>query len=340
MRVLEVRNVHQALPQGIRLLLERGEEEDSRNGKVLVHPGPVTTRFSNPDERVEFHIERDSNPFFHFYESLWMLAGRNDVAPLASIVKRMQTFSDDGQTLHGAYGHRWRVHFGFDQLGHIIEELKANKQSRRCVLQMWDSTIDLGRDGKDLPCNTAAYLWVRNDQLDMTVLCRSNDMIWGAYGANAVHFSMLQEYIATGVGVSIGTYWQVSNNYHAYLNTFDPLRDMSGQAPDGFKEARCPYSDGQVQPYRLINTDVATWTKDLQMFLTEGLVIGFRDSFFRRVANPIMKAHEAYKSHDGLDKFYQPLEILENCRASDWRAACEEWIKRRYDTWTEKNEHE
>jgi thymidylate synthase len=54
--------------------------------------------------------------------------------------------------------------------------------------------------------------------LDLTVLCRSNDVVWGAYGANAVHFSVLQEYLAGRIGVDVGVMYQFSNNYHGYVD--------------------------------------------------------------------------------------------------------------------------
>ena len=43
-------------------------------------------------------------------------------------------------------------------------------------------------------------------------------MLWGAYGANAVHMSVLQEYVATALNVSIGTYTQMSDSLHIYEN--------------------------------------------------------------------------------------------------------------------------
>ena len=48
-------------------------------------------------------------------------------------------------------------------------------------------------------------LKIKNGRLQMTVHCRSNDIIWGTYGANAVHFSILQEYVAARIGVDLGT---------------------------------------------------------------------------------------------------------------------------------------
>ena len=330
MHVITARNVHQALPLGLAALAELGVRRESRNGDVLVMPGPVTTLYDRPYERVMLWPERDCNPFFHFYEGLWMLAGRNDVAGVAHFVKRMATFSDDGRTLHGAYGHRWRLHFGFDQLGQIIEALKANPDDRRNVLQMWDATVDLGREGRDVPCNTQVY-FSRDGlgRLDMTVCCRSNDVIWGAYGANAVHFSMLQEYMASAIGCPVGRYWQVSNNFHAYLDTYEPLVGLVDRAGEANPYGDDPGGESGLCDYPMMSTPVHQWQQELGMFLSEGVVIGMRDPFFRKVATPILAAWDHYKMNIGIDRYEGAEEILRQCHASDWRRACQEWIERR-----------
>ncbi len=118
-----------------------------------------------------------------------MLDGRDDVASIASYVKRMETYSDDGKTLQGAYGYRWRSHFSIDQLLSVINKFQVSPEDRRIVLTMWDPITDLGigqRRSKDLPCNTHVYFKIRDNHLLMTVCCRSNDIVWGAYGANVV----------------------------------------------------------------------------------------------------------------------------------------------------------
>lgn len=333
MFVVDVRNVHDALPEGLRTIDIYAERRESRNGDVMVMPGPTTTVYRRPTERVLFHPERDANPFFHFFEGLWMLAGRNDVEFLTRYVKRMATFSDDGETLHGAYGHRWRQHFGFDQLGHVMAALCKNPDDRRNVVQMWDATVDLGRVGKDLPCNTQIY-FTRDSSgaLDMTVCCRSNDLIWGTTGANAVHFSMLQEYMAAGMGCKVGVYYQMSNNYHAYVDTYEPLKCLIGKTDDGCREITGnPYTDGSVEPWKMINTPIEEWQQDLQMFLDEGMVVGIRDPFFRKVAQPIRAAHWAYKNIEGMARFDKAAEALEKCAATDWWLGCQQWLDRRFN---------
>lgn len=334
MFVIDVRNVQTALPVGLSMLLTHGVERGSRNGPVVVFPGPATTIYRQPTERVILWEERDANPFFHLMESLWMLAGRRDVKFVAHYVKRMETFSDDGVTLHGAYGWRWCNHFGMDQLQTIISALRDNPEDRRCVLGMWDPAVDLGRPGRDVPCNTQAYFSVSHEgRLDMTVLNRSNDLVWGAYGANAVHFSILQEFVASSLGRQVGTYYQVSNNLHSYLDTLGKVRDLAplGELPTHtFERDYDPYTTGRIKPFPLMSTSPAEWDMDLDLFMGEGPVTGFRDPFFRQVVTPMYHAHEAWRKRADPDRFAKATEILAQCRAEDWRLAALEWVTRRW----------
>src|SRR4030042_825585 len=152
MRVITVRNVQEALPTALVLLSAYGVQRDSRNGPVKLVTEPVATVYTNPTERVLFWGERDANPFFHLYESLWMLAGRNDIEPLTRYVKRIADYSDDGVTLNDAYGHRWRKYFLRDQLSIIVRRLREDPNDRRSILQMWDAYHDLDYSSKALPC--------------------------------------------------------------------------------------------------------------------------------------------------------------------------------------------
>lgn len=338
MKVVEAVNAHEALENGMRLLKQEGIRRKSRAGDVLLMDGPVTTLYHTPNERVVFWPERDANPFFHFMEGLWMLAGRNDVGWISQFSSNIAQFSDDGETFHGAYGHRWMNHFvinvakedeeptyvPFNQLERVIDMLKENPDERRCVVSMWDAEIDLGRKGKDIPCNLLIMFSVSvAGALDMTVCNRSNDIIWGAYGANVVHFSMLHEFMAAAIGVPLGRYWQISNNYHAYVEVFEkhlPLLDRSYYNP---------YLAMQVEAFPMVNGDPKTWLEDLLMFVEEGPVVGFRDKFFRRVATPIYSAWFAFKDKDDRQRIDSALEIMQQCAATDWRVAIVEWLERR-----------
>lgn len=331
MRTFTVRNVEDALIVGMKTMDKEGKPRDSRNGPVRVMPSPVSTMYLYPNERVIFLPERDANPYFHFMESLWMLAGRNDVEWISQFNSAIANYSDDGVTLHGAYGYRWRnaplsgiidSDIGvLDQLATIATLLKTNPDDRRCVLQMWDAPRDLGLEGKDFPCNLVCNFRIgTTGKLDMTVFNRSNDMIWGAYGANAVHFSVLQEVMAAWVGVPVGFYWQISTNFHAYDKTYDKLTSLLDKSA-GFT----PYELDEVHPYPIVNTPIDTWFGELDMFMREGPVIGFKDPFFKKVVFPMWFSWKAWK-----EKQYDlALANAQDIAASDWSKACVEWLGRR-----------
>jgi thymidylate synthase len=340
MQNVTARNVHQALPEVMRLVQTRGERKESRNGPVMKVPGPVSICYLRPTERVMFWPERDANPFFHCLEALWMLAGRNDVDFVADILPRMATYSDDDETLNGAYGYRWREHFGYDQLYLIAEALKVDPNDRRQVLSMWDpgDRGDLASDSKDLPCNTQAY-FSRTDTgaLDMMVTNRSNDAVWGALGANAVHFSFLQEYLATMIGCHVGRYWQVTNNLHLYLNYhWDLMKTMASRAwPSSHYKDSCPYQYGSLNITPLIpGGDVTKFDQVVGMFLDEGDdAIGLTDWFVKRTALPMWRALRVYKnestSKEARIRTAQNI-IMNNMEPqSDWRRAAYDWLERR-----------
>jgi hypothetical protein len=354
MKIIEVPNVHVALPRGLSLLRTYGQARGNRNeetmGKAIVAPWPVTTVYTRPTERVMLHPERDANPFFHLYESLWMLQGRNDVKPLLRYAKQMAEFSDNGVELYGAYGFRWRRHIGEDQLTLIIDRLRKNPEDRRCVLQMWDARFDLGFDGKDVPCNTiATFQRGFEGELNLDVFCRSNDIIWGAYGANAVHFSFLLEYMAAGIGCKVGVYRQHSVNYHAYEKTFQPLVD---KLDDGLsvwsipRKPDDPYADGRVRALPMYG-DAGRWADftgdiDRVMAIADGELFDtpILCSEFLVMANAMLFAHQLYRHLKGEDRYTEALHWLNGTvyphyTDVDWMVAGREWIERRYAKWKE-----
>lgn len=354
MNIIHVRNVHRALPLALHVLQTLGDRQVTRNGPAWVVPQPVTTHYDRPLERVLFWAERDANPFFHFYEALWMLGGREDVASVARYAKRMATYSDDGERFHAAYGARWRrgmpsarsVGRGYgDQLVTIAEALRRNPHDRRQVLQIWDAASDLGHQGRDLPCNLTATFQACDGVLNMVVFCRSNDVVWGCYGANAVHFSTLLEYVAARAGLHVGWYEQISVNWHGYGDTFPPLAQALEQAHGSLADAAeldSPYEEDRTStptPHPLMQPDVDpnAWDQALTRLLgAQGYAPqGDRwpDPYFTDVALPMMRAHDAYKSLTGVARYEMALVELDRCRATDWQMAAQQWLYRRLARW-------
>ena len=290
-RVIKVRNVNDALPEAVWWLKTAGIQEHSRNGPVLVAPGPVVTEYTHPTERVLWLKDRDANPVFHLLEALWMLAGEDAVDFLLPYNARMAEYAETDGYIHGAYGARWRRTLGMDQLIALIYELRKDKTTRQAVLQMWSSQADLGVQKRDRPCNTHAYFDCRGGVLNMTVCCRSNDMLWGAYGANVVHFSILQEVIAHAVGVPVGVYRQFSNNFHAYTDLPIVKKWLDNPSFAEPEPRDCPTTVPILSGSESIQdlfTDCAA--------LVQGNPLGvWHTSFFHRVVAPLKRGYDMRK---------------------------------------------
>jgi thymidylate synthase len=333
---IAVHNASHALSEGLAIVQANGATRGSRNGPVIAMDEPMTVSYLNPAQRVVFAPERDANPFFHLYECLWMLQGRRDVGGVAEYVPGMRNYSDDGQTFNAAYGHRWRRHFGRDQISWAIEQLKAEggAADRRVYLGIWD----VRRDWKytlDKPCNVGLCFRVRsNGKLDMTVFNRSNDLVLGLAGANVVHMSFLHELVALASGYPLGVYHQISNDLHMYTEA--PATIGAQPLAGRWTPEADPYVQRLVEPYPIMEVDWDTWQVDLETFQRYGNVVGLRDRFFRRVCGPMMAAHRYYRKHEGVDRYNGAIEILEQCLASDWAVAGREWMERRRDKWLEK----
>lgn len=350
MRLIRVRNVDEALKIGVWTILSIGMEESSRNGPVIVAPEPVTTLYGQPMERVCLYPGRDANPFFHLFESMWMLYGSNDATWLDSYVSDFSSryAEPDGQ-MHGAYGYRWREHFSSRQTAGVMDQLRIiaslidqNPDSRQLVLSMWDPYMDLNDQVlKDRPCNTHVYFRVRDNgingyALDTTVLCRSNDIIWGAYGANAVHMSIMMEYVAALCkrDVRPGRMWQVSNNWHIYSDQAEKFRKLLNDT-DWYANYQSPYIPGKVEITPLFDRSHASEARGaLHTWMNlPNANIGY--PLVDRILAPMHRAHETYTvgkntpGREGLHLMERASDMCSLIEGSDWSLACREWIDRR-----------
>jgi hypothetical protein len=333
MHVIKARNVNDAYRQGLALFNDGSStlKLPSRAGNVTEYVDPVTTVYTKPWERILWDSKRDCNPFFHLFESLWMLAGHNDSAYLVELNKKMGDFANPDGTYHGAYGFRWRHWFGFDQIEECIATLSRDSMTRRCVMSMWSANGDLlptdaGGISPDLPCNLMIKFEARRDELDMTVFNRSNDMIWGAYGANAVHMSFLQEFVAGALRLPIGRYWQVSGNFHVYDDVW------GGKVrPDGYVDHDL-YLTGALSHTHIFEGcapnlhGVRRAFNDIEAFVEDGERAITGMPFLSNIASPLYRVWGLWKK-DRAKAYYELLQMPN--QDDEWVTACRLWMQRR-----------
>ena len=167
-----------------------------------------------------------------------------------------------------------------------------------------------------------------------------------SYGANAVHMSVLQEYVAAALGVYIGPYYQVSDSFHVYLNKeWDKVKDLSVTPflpvsefypekhyplcsnPETFLE-ECESLIETIPPRRVSGNP-----EPVDVWPTMWKEHDYQNTFFPEVMIPMIKAYLCHKER----KYEDCYSHLANIEAEDWQFACLQWIKRREANWRKKN---
>jgi hypothetical protein len=178
----------------------------------------------------------------------------------------------------------------------------------------------------------------------MTVINRSNDMVWGCLGANYVHMSFLQEYIACSLGLKVGLYHQFTNNLHVYEANWFPDKWLSDVEPDPYQSRPDAYPNPPLfrpnltelsedpGPVCLGQSDFdsdlsrlfSVWDSSGLSFPDLGLV-PWMSPFFKDVVVPLIIAWKLHLSRN----YAGAILIAERITHSDWRLACKQWLQRR-----------
>lgn len=226
------RTIDNAFVGMLRLLLADGIPVGSRNG-ATIELAAQTITIDQPTERFLNTPGRNNNPFAAIAETMWVLAGRNDLAYLTPYLRRAPRYSDDGgHTWRAGYGPRLRNWHGVDQLAAVRALLDNAPDSRRAVISLFDPALD-NQDSADIPCNNWLHFLVRDGRLDLNVVARSTDIWFGLSAINAFEWSLLQEMLARWLRVEVGTMTFFTSSLHLYDEYTERARDLLGNAGRG-----------------------------------------------------------------------------------------------------------
>lgn len=200
------------LLQVIKRLLTRKGRIGATRGNTAELMG-VMLKLRDPRARLS-RTERRCLLFSCLGEMFWYLAGSDKLRFIEYYLARYSDESDDGRTIHGAYGPRLFNARGIDQVRNVLSLLRDKSTSRRAVIQVFDAA-DLAKRHKDIPCTCTLQLLLRDRRLHMLASMRSNDAFRGL-PHDVFAFTMLQEIMARSLGVEVGTYKHAVGSLHLY----------------------------------------------------------------------------------------------------------------------------
>lgn len=195
-------------------------------GDTYEIPG-VLLKLSNPLARLS-RAEGKGTIFSCLGELLWYLSGTNKLDFIKYYLSKYDLYSDDQETIYGAYGPRLFGRNQPNQVSNIIKILSAKKTSRQAVIQLFSSDDILERH-EDTPCTCTLQFLVRDSKLMLYTSMRSNDAYKGL-PHDVFSFTMLQELIARELNLGLGEYGHYVSSLHIYTSDIDNINQYLKEA--------------------------------------------------------------------------------------------------------------
>lgn len=223
-----------------RVIIE-GNVLPSRNGKAF-EICDISLFLQSPKNRHLYLAGRTNNIYACFAEVLWVMSGDDKLHPLMNFfLPRAKDYSDDGLTWRAAYGNR--LYSNNALMSCINSFLTDGPLTRQAVIAIHHADKDTdesiktkyGLDNtKDRPCNNFIYFWIRDNRLNMKVVIRSNDTIFGLSAINVTEWTFLQEIVMCVLkntderfaSLKLGYYHHDVVSLHIYESTSKQARNL------------------------------------------------------------------------------------------------------------------
>lgn len=189
-------------------------------------------------------------------ELLWFLRGDTNIKWLnengITIWDEWAAKKDDDTTVHSryyktvgdlgpVYGKQWRSWQRFtdlgregtevevvDQIKEVINQIKANPDSRRLIVSAWN-VADIP-DMALAPCHTMFQFYVVNGKLSCQLYQRSCDLGLGQ-PFNVASYALLTHMIAQVCGLEVGDFVHTFGDLHIYSNHVEALKQQLHRTP-------------------------------------------------------------------------------------------------------------
>jgi thymidylate synthase len=168
------------------------------------------------------------------HELLWFLRGETNVRSLqAAGVHIWDAWADADGELGPVYGKQWRAWAGpdgtpIDQIGRVVERLKAEPWSRRHVVCSWNVS-DIDRMAL-APCHCLFQFYVAGDRLSCQLYQRSADVFLGV-PFNIASYSLLTHMVAQVCGLRPAEFVHTLGDAHIYANHVPQVSLQLARAP-------------------------------------------------------------------------------------------------------------
>lgn len=150
-------------------------------------------------------------------EWAWYVSRDRSVSEIKKYAPIWDKMHNGDNIVNSNYGWQWNRD---EQLELTIQQLSNNPNTRQAWVSIFDGK-EKSEYAYDTPCTIAIGFDIKpgSKNLDMTVIMRSNDLIYG-FCNDQYCFSKLQEYVAKRLHRPVGTYTHIAHDLHIYEKHF------------------------------------------------------------------------------------------------------------------------
>jgi thymidylate synthase len=203
-RTIKADSISRGHELAIKSVLEKGYFKDTEDGKPTIESNTIMLYIENPLTKPQFSDKMKFGiGFLERYKQDLIFGTKSEFE--YDYYSRLHAWGCGTDTSGKP--------ININQIEYIINKLKTSKNSRRAIAITWNPPIDHIKI--DVPCLQLIQFTNRNDNLDMKVIFRSNDIL-SAMGANMYALVGLQQHISEKIGINIGTYTHIALIPHIY----------------------------------------------------------------------------------------------------------------------------
>ena len=217
----------------MRHILDNGVKKEDRTGTGTLSVFGYQMRF-NLQEGFPLVTTKKVHLKSIIYELLWFLRGETNVRWLRENgVSIWDEWAGENGELGPVYGFQWRSWPApdgrhIDQISDVIEQIKANPDSRRLIVSAWN-VADIPSMAL-APCHLLFQFYVADGRLSCQMYQRSADIFLGV-PFNIASYALLTMMVAHVTDLEVGEFVHTFGDAHLYNNHLEQAREQLSREP-------------------------------------------------------------------------------------------------------------
>lgn len=222
--MITIPNLREGYKELVKYVQDNGDRVAPR-GFPTTEVRAAVIKVLDPTDTLPLIENRKPNLAIGAAEAVQLIGGFSDPEGMLKVAPQFKNYMNDGK-LHGAYGPRvgW-------QWNEIEESIRKDHDTRQSIALIWQPSRDLNVKKNDLPCTLGFQFFVRNEQLEMHAMMRSNDIYWGLC-YDAFQFTQLQITMARAVGLQVGPFTHFAGSLHLYDRDLEAIANLGDPQPE------------------------------------------------------------------------------------------------------------